>query len=178
MEQVGDDAAALATRVSALDPLNRDLVAAIARVASQDPKAGMRLLERSAWNVDQEDPLARRQSVALILQGAETASKELIAWGSGLMMLKTRESYKRDPLLEGMAFAMLRVEQNQPGRGLYNLSCLEAWQGNVDEALHWLRAAASFGQKISRAQIAAEKAFDRIREDPAFAAYVQSLPEN
>jgi hypothetical protein len=58
------------------------------------------------------------------------------------------------------------------------MSCLAAWEGNADEALHWLRAAASAGQKISQPEIAANTDFDRVRDDPAFAAYVQSLPEH
>ena len=43
--------------------------------------------------------------------------------------------------------------------------------------IRWLQASKSAGARLSRAIIAAEKDFDRIRNDPEFVVLVESLPE-
>jgi hypothetical protein len=175
MEQVGDDAVALAAKVWPL-PTVRDSVATIVRAASQVPDAGVQLLEKAVLNVATGDPLARRQAIALLIQSEVTSSRGTVDWGITIMARAMIATQKR--ALEEPSVKLLNLEKTRPGAGRYNLSCLAAWEGNADDALHWLRAAASAGQKLSRAQIAAEEDFDRIRDDPDFASYVQSLPEN
>jgi hypothetical protein len=176
MEQVWDDAAALAAKVRVLDTVGRDSISAVARVVSQDPETGVALLEASAPIVDLGDTLAKRQEIALLFQAAETDHAAITNWFGSL--IEHGVLWGRNSTSKLAGYKLCDIEQTRPGAGRYNLSCLAAWEGNADEALHWLRAAASAGQEISRAQIAAEKDFDPIRDDPEFASYVQSLPEN
>jgi len=73
---------------------------------------------------------------------------------------------------------LLEAEQMRAGSGALNLACVEAIDGNTSEAVRWLQLFESTGVRLSRAWIAAEKDFDRIRNDPEFASLVESLPEN
>ena len=70
------------------------------------------------------------------------------------------------------------AERIRAGSGALNLACVEAIEGNTIEAIQWLRASKSAGVRLSRAMIAAEKDFDRIRNDPGFVSLVESLAEN
>jgi tetratricopeptide (TPR) repeat protein len=73
---------------------------------------------------------------------------------------------------------LLEVQRVRPGSGAYDLACVEAIQGNAPEAIRWLQVGESAGERLSRAKIAADKDFDRIRNDPEFVLLVESLPEN
>ena len=66
----------------------------------------------------------------------------------------------------------------RPRSGAYDLACVEAIQGNTLEAIRWLQVCESAGERLSRAKIAAEKDFDRIRNQPEFVSLVESLAEN
>jgi hypothetical protein len=72
---------------------------------------------------------------------------------------------------------LLKAEEIRAGSGSYNLACVDALEGNTKEAIHWLQVAESTGTRLSRAKIAAEKDFDRIRHRPEFVTFVESLPE-
>jgi cytochrome c-type biogenesis protein CcmH/NrfG/MinD-like ATPase involved in chromosome partitioning or flagellar assembly len=73
---------------------------------------------------------------------------------------------------------LLEVQRVRPGSGAYDLACVEAIQGNAPEAIRWLQVGESTGALLSRAKIAADKDFDRIRNQPEFVLLVESLPEN
>ena len=178
MEHVGDDAAALAAKIQTLDRLSQESVGAIVRAASQDQGIGAPLLRQVHWRVDLGDRLAMRQAFSLLYQVAGTGNTAVGDWAAALYSHATLASDEKDEKLERAALKLMLIRQTRPSGGRYNMSCLAAWEGNADEALHWLRAAASAGQKISQPEIAANTDFDRVRDDPAFAAYVQSLPEH
>jgi tetratricopeptide (TPR) repeat protein len=72
----------------------------------------------------------------------------------------------------------LLAEKIRPGSGAYNLACVEALDGNAAEAIRWLQTAQSTGKLLSRAIIAADRDFDRVRNDSGFVSFVESLPEN
>jgi cytochrome c-type biogenesis protein CcmH/NrfG len=73
---------------------------------------------------------------------------------------------------------LLEAERMRAGSGAYNLACLEAMEGNASEAVRWLQVFQSSGERLSRARIAADKDFDRVRNQPEFVSLVESLPEN
>ncbi len=61
--------------------------------------------------------------------------------------------------------------------GLHNLACLEALLGNTQSAIKHLKAALTAGQRLSRAQLLAEKDFDSVRAHPEFQKLLATLPE-
>jgi hypothetical protein len=73
---------------------------------------------------------------------------------------------------------MLAAERINSGVGAFNLACLEALQGNLSEAVRWLKICHSSGGWLSRARIAAEKDFDGVRNQPGFVNFVESLAED
>ena len=75
------------------------------------------------------------------------------------------------------AASLLAAEAISRGSGAYNLACLEAKLGNVAEAVRWLQLSVSAGEHLSKSKAAAEKDFDRIRQQPEFIAYFESLPD-
>jgi tetratricopeptide (TPR) repeat protein len=70
---------------------------------------------------------------------------------------------------------LLKAEEIRPGSGAYNLARIDALEGNTKEAIHWLQVAESTGTRLSRAKIAAEKGFDRVRDQPEFVSFMESL---
>jgi cytochrome c-type biogenesis protein CcmH/NrfG len=100
-------------------------------------------------------------------------------WGAALSdqatMKRGEESVN---LLRQARQKLLEAERIRSGSGAYNLACVEAIQGNTREAVRWLQACESAGARLSRAMIAAEKDFDRIRNQPEFVSFMESLAEN
>jgi len=174
MEQVEDDAASLAATVEKMDRADRNSVAAIVRIAPQNPETAVLLLNNSSGTVTLEDPLVPRQMIAMYLRAGQTADEASL--GASLVVLSGMSPENRD-MWQQAVHRLRDTRRTRPTGSRFNLASLAAWVGNSGEALHWLRAAASHGQTISRADIAANTDFDAIRDDPAFAAYVQSLPE-
>ena len=78
-------------------------------------------------------------------------------------------------LLEQARQKCLDAERLRVGSGAYNLACVEARLGNTTEAIRWLQAHQSAGVRNPKAQIAAEKDFDRIRNEPEFVTFLESL---
>jgi tetratricopeptide (TPR) repeat protein len=103
----------------------------------------------------------------------------LINWGAALINQATmKRGEEAGRLLRQARQKLLEAEQMRAGSGAYNLACVEAIQGNTIEAVRWLQLFESTGARLSRAKIAADKDFDRIRNDPEFVLLVESLPEN
>ena len=73
---------------------------------------------------------------------------------------------------------LLAAEGMHPGSGAYNLACVEAMEGDAHEAVGWLQLSESSGEQLSRAQIAKETNFDRIRNEPEFISFIESLEDN
>jgi len=119
-------------------------------------EAGRKYAE--ALRLKPEDPVALYNwGVALVFQsknGSEEAATRLLR--------RAREK-------------LLEAERLRPGIGAYNLACVASLEGDAAEAARWLRALESIGQRQSVARIAAEKAFDRVRNHPEFASFLQSL---
>jgi cytochrome c-type biogenesis protein CcmH/NrfG len=100
-------------------------------------------------------------------------------WGAALInqaAMKRGEEAVR--LLLQARQKLLEAERIRAGSGALNLACVEAIEGNTSEAIRWLQACESAGVRLSRAMIAAEKDFDRIRNQPEFVSLVESLAEN
>jgi tetratricopeptide (TPR) repeat protein len=103
----------------------------------------------------------------------------LVNWGAALSGQATmKRGEEAGHLLRQARQKLLEAEQMRAGSGALNLACFEAIDGNTSEAIRWLQACESAGVRLSRAMIAAEKDFDRIRNDPEFVLLVESLPEN
>jgi Flp pilus assembly protein TadD len=59
---------------------------------------------------------------------------------------------------------------------MFNMACLFGLKNSAASAVPWLRKWAEGNPKATRAKIAADPDFDRIREDPLLRAFVESLP--
>ena len=104
-------------------------------------------------------------------------------WGGALIV---QAGYKSPPesdhLLSEARQKLEAAEAVKPGAGAYNLACLAALRGDVDEAVSWLRSLSSgaarrkTGIPLIARRIAADQDFDAIRVDPVFRAFVGSLP--
>ena len=100
-------------------------------------------------------------------------------WGNALHEhAKTKAGEDAGNLLRQARQKLLEAERMRAGSGALNLACIEAIAGNTGEAIRWLHACSSAGVRLSRAMIAAEKDFDRIRNQPEFKSLVESLSEN
>ena len=91
---------------------------------------------------------------------------------------KTKAGEEAGHLLRQARQKLLEAERMRAGSGALNLACVEATEGNTSEAIRWLQVCESAGPRLSRAKIAAEKDFDRIRNQPEFVSLVESLAEN
>jgi Tfp pilus assembly protein PilF len=99
-------------------------------------------------------------------------------WGNALSdHARTKHGAEADQLFEGARQKFLAAEQVQSGSSAYDLACLEALQGSAENAVSWLRRRLASGLRLSREQIAQEQDFARVRNDPTFRAFVQSLTE-
>ena len=105
--------------------------------------------------------------------------ESLANWGVALTdQAKTKTAEEAEHLLRQARQKLLEAERVRGGSGAYNLACVEAIEGNTREAVHWLQASKSSGERISRAKIAAEKDFDRVRNQPEFVSLLESLTVN
>ena len=72
----------------------------------------------------------------------------------------------------------MAAEELSKGSGAFNLACIESHRGNATEAIRWLQASIAAGNRHSKAEIAAEKDFDQIRDRPEFIVWLDSIPSN
>jgi tetratricopeptide (TPR) repeat protein len=97
-------------------------------------------------------------------------------WGTSLIhQSSNRAGVEANHLLRRAQENLFKAEMIRPGSGAYNLACVDALQGSAKEAILWLQVAESAGTRLSKAKIAAEKDFDRIRDQPEFERFVESL---
>jgi hypothetical protein len=107
------------------------------------------------------------------------SSETLSNWGATLInQAKTKAGEEAGRLLQQARQKVLEAERIRAGSGAYNLACVEAIEGNATEAVRWLQVFGSAGERLSRAKIAADKDFDRVRNQPEFVSMVESLTEN
>jgi tetratricopeptide (TPR) repeat protein len=100
-------------------------------------------------------------------------------WGAALMNQATmRRGEEAGRLLGQARQKLLAAERMHAGSGAYNLACVEAIEGNTKEAVRWLQVFKSSGDRLSRATVAADRGFDRMRNQPEFVSLVESLAEN
>ena len=100
-------------------------------------------------------------------------------WGIALYeQAKTKAGEEAGHLMRQSRQKLLEAERMRAGSSALNLACVEAIEGNTSEAVRWLQLFGSTGERLSRAMIAAEKDFDRIRNQPEFVSLVESLDEN
>jgi cytochrome c-type biogenesis protein CcmH/NrfG len=99
-------------------------------------------------------------------------------WGDVLSeQAKTRPCEDANYLLQQARQKLLDADRIRPGSAAYSLACVEAKMENVGEAVRWLRTFQTGGSPLSRAKLAADMGFERIRNRPEFIAYAESLPE-
>jgi hypothetical protein len=99
-------------------------------------------------------------------------------WGNALMaQSRSKPSAVLQQLRRAAREKLLAAEHIQPGSAAYNLACVEAGDGNVGEAMQWLRRCPSAGAHLSRKKLIEDADFDPIRHAPAFSEFLQSLPE-
>jgi Tfp pilus assembly protein PilF len=99
-------------------------------------------------------------------------------WGAVLSeQAKTKAGAEAGHSLQQARQKLLEAERMRAGSGAYNLACVEAMEGNTREAVLWLQVFKSAGGRLSKAKIAAEKDFDRVRNQPGFVSLVESLAE-
>jgi len=60
---------------------------------------------------------------------------------------------------------------------LYNLACVEGLRGNVQACLKWLRRWKKVAPASRRMHIANDLAFEKVRGDPDFIAFLDSRPD-
>jgi len=185
MAQIGDDSQRLASEVRVLWKEENDLTGAITRalrLASDVPDLGITmlgLLGRTGQEPDGNHVPELRQVYAALSQNAETRLAALNGWGFALLeRAKTKTGDEAGHLLQQARQKLLESERMHAGSGAYNLACVEAMEGNTNEAVRWLQVFKSAGGRLSRAKIAAEKDFDRVRNQPDFVSLLESLPEN
>lgn len=99
-------------------------------------------------------------------------------WGAALAAQGETKSGTEADRLFAAAFEKyseaLKIKPDK--QTLFNLACLEGLCGRVAEVLAWLNKWADAHPNPTRAEIDADTDFDRVRDDPAFAAYVATLP--
>ncbi|MBI3679702.1 MAG: hypothetical protein HY235_04835 [Acidobacteria bacterium] len=104
--------------------------------------------------------------------------KALSNWGGALLdQAQTKSGEERNQLMQEARQKLIEAERVLAGAGAFNMACLEALAGDAKEAVRWLRVLDSFGERISKARLAAEKDFDGVRGQPDFAGFAASLPE-
>jgi hypothetical protein len=185
MAQVGDDPQGLASEVGALLG-KKDLAKAIAcvlRLASDPPEllgvALLALLRQAGRESDGKDVPEMRQLYAVLSQNAETRLAALNNWGLTLAReARTKAGEEAGHFLQQARQKFLEAEQMRAGSGAYDLACVEAIEGNTREAVRWLQVFKSAGAPLSKARIAAEKDFDRVRNQPEFVSLLESLTVN
>jgi cytochrome c-type biogenesis protein CcmH/NrfG len=107
------------------------------------------------------------------------SAEALSNWGVALLyQAKTKAGEEAGHFLQEARQKLLEAERMRAGGGAYNLACVEAVAGNAGEAVRWLQVFKSAGERLSRTIIAAEKDFDRVRNQPEFVSLVESLAEN
>ncbi|QOX77540.1 hypothetical protein FY034_00805 [Trichlorobacter lovleyi] len=85
-------------------------------------------------------------------------------WGNALLhQAKTKSGDEADRLFESAHKQLKQAEQTKPGQAAYNLACLFALQGNVEEALQWLARSKDAGKLPSRDHIDQDTDLDSIR---------------
>ena len=100
-------------------------------------------------------------------------------WGNALHEhAKTKAGEDAGNLLRQARQKLLEAERMRAGSSAYNLACVEAIEGNTREAIRWLQICEASGERLSGTRIAAEKDFDRIRNQPEFVSFMESLAEN
>lgn len=105
--------------------------------------------------------------------------KALNNWG---IVLVGHASRKQGGEAEGLYERAIEVYERalrvQPGNShtLYNMGCLEATRGRTIEALAWLDRWRVICPSTPRKALDEDPDFDRIRDEPAFRALVESLP--
>ncbi len=68
-----------------------------------------------------------------------------------------------------------RAELLLPGKGAYNLACIQAMRGELDDMTPWLDRSHAAGKLPTREHIAADKDFDSIREAPQSKAWLAKM---
>jgi hypothetical protein len=151
------------------------------RLASHDPRSGHPLLVQLAGalepSADQGFILKRRLYAFLCQSPVELRRPALQSWGIALSaQTRTKQGAEAHRLLEAARGKLLAAEQIHGGPGAYSLACLEALQGSAENAVGWLRRLLASGLPFSRKDIAQHPDFDRVRDDPIFRAFLESLP--
>jgi hypothetical protein len=183
MDQVSDSPAQLVERSHMLRRDKKayaDAIRCMVRVAPHDPQlaiplmAGLSIIEPS----NDEEFWAERQLNVLLSQDTRTMDFALCKWGSALRNQSRAKSGEILQQLRRVAREKLLTAENiRAGSGAYTLACLEALDGNVTEAIKWLKVVAGVGP-LSREKLIKDTDFDPIRKAPAFSEFLQSLPES
>jgi len=140
-------------------------VALLAQAKTKEGAGADRLFEAGA------------QKFAEALRIKPESHDALCNWGVALLgQARTKQGAEADQLFEAARQKLLAAEQLQSGPGAYGLACLEARQGSAENAVSWLRQGLKSGLPLSRGEIAQELDFDRVRNDPIFQTFLQSLP--
>ena len=89
---------------------------------------------------------------------------------------KSKKGAARQQLRRAAREKLLAAERIRPGSGAYNLACFEAGESNVAEAIKWLKQDAETDRQSTKKQLTEDTDFDPIRNAPAFAEFLRSLP--
>jgi tetratricopeptide (TPR) repeat protein len=103
-------------------------------------------------------------------------NEALYNWSNALIHSAHRNSgATRQQLLAEAYEKVSRVEALVPGQGAYNLACIHAMRGELDDMTHWLDRSHAAGKLPTREHIAADKDFDNVRETPQFKAWLAKM---
>jgi hypothetical protein len=180
MAQVGDDPQRLVAEAGALWNGKRDLAGAIARtlrLASHIPDLAitlLRILGDASRESDGKHVPEMRQLYAVLSQNAQMRVLALGNWGLALVeQARTKTGEEAGHFLQEARQKLLEAERMGAGSGAYHLACVEAIEGNTREAVRWLQVFKSTEAPLSKARIAAEKDFDRVRNQPEFVSLLE-----
>jgi hypothetical protein len=97
-------------------------------------------------------------------------------WSAALIFQAQRnDGMERDRLIDEAYQKCLLAVNIAPGESAYNLACIHAMRGELDNMTHWLDTSHAAGKLPTREHIAADKDFDSVRETPQFKAWLAKM---
>lgn len=97
-------------------------------------------------------------------------------WGAGLLIqINNAESERAKSLLIEARRVLTKAAELDPAKSAYNMACLEAREGNLEAALHWLTVSRDAGNLPTTQQLAEDPDLADIRPTPEFQSFLQSL---